>query len=356
MGNSSDIVIGMQPRIKLEPIALTDADWMYRLRSDPEVNRYIESPRPDSLEKMEETLRRIIEVNALERWNFLKILRADDRQPLGTICLWNYNEARTKAEFGFELFPMEQGKGIMSEALSLLLEFARREEQLKRVEAWTHRDNAAARRLLERHGFVRDLAEEEKAKTDGTLKSYVIYGLRLVPFVHPRSVETARLTQVPFVERDAPFILQLLNTEGWKRYIGDRGVTDEASAIAYLQGSPMRLEREQGMTFYKVCRKDDGSPIGMCGLILRDYLPGPDLGFAFLPEAEGKGYAREAAEAWIPLVKSVFGYDTLYAITVPENERSIGLLKRLSFEQQEMIEREGEKLMVWRRRVVRSEQ
>lgn len=338
----------MESRVKLEPIALSDAEWMYHLRSNPEVNRYIESPRPDSLEKMVETLRRIIEVNALERWNFLKILRATDHQPLGTICLWNYNEDRTKAELGFELFPDEQGKGMMSETLSLMLEFARREEQLKQVEAWTHRDNAAARRLLERHGFGRDLAEEEKARSDGTLKSYVIYELSLVPFVHPQSVETERLTQVPFSERDAPFILNLLNTEGWKRYIGDRGVADEAGAIAYLQRSPMRLEREQGMTFYKVSTKKDGSPIGMCGLILRDYLPGPDLGFAFLPEAEGKGYAREAAEAWVPLVKSVFGYDTVYAITVPENERSIRLLKRLSFEHQETIDRDGEKLMVWR--------
>ena len=345
----------MNQSIRLEPIAIADAEWMYRLRSNPVVNRYIEYTRPDSLEKMQETLQRIIEVNALERWNFNKILRAKDDQPLGTICLWNYNEDRTRAEFGFELFPEEHGKGIMSAALSLMLDFARKVEQLKEVGAWTHRDNSAARRLLERHGFERDLDAETKAAADDNLKSYVIYSRRLVPFVQPDRLETTRLRQMPFTEADAQFILQLLNTDGWKRYIGDRGVTDEASAIAYLQRSPMRLEREQGMSFYQVCKKDDGTPIGMCGLILRDYLPGPDLGFAFLPEAEGKGYAYEAAMAWIPLVKSIFGYETVYAITVPENERSIRLLKKLLFEQQDVIEHEGEKLMVWRR-VVGGEQ
>ena len=79
---------------------------------------------------------------------------------------------------------------------------------------------------------------------------------------------------MPLTEADAQFILQLLNTDGWKRYIGDRGVTDEASAIAYLQRSPMRLEREQGMSFYQVCKKDDGTPIGAAPRYL---LVGPEL-------------------------------------------------------------------------------
>ena len=74
------------------------------------------------------------------------------------------------------------------------------------------------------------------------------------------------------------------------------------------------------------------------------------------PRLSGRrGPAYEAAMAWIPLVKSIFGYETVYAITVPENERSIRLLKKLLFEQQDMIEHEGEKLMVWRR-VVGGEQ
>ena len=143
----------------------------------------------------------------------------------------------------------------MSEALSLMLDFARKVEQLKEVGAWTHRDNSAARRLLERHGFERDLDAESKAAADDNLKSYVIYSRRLVPFVQPDRLETTRLRQMPFTEGDAQFILQLLNTDGWKRYIGDRGVTDEASAIAYLQRSPMRLEREQGMSFIRYARK-----------------------------------------------------------------------------------------------------
>ena len=109
----------MKPEHQTEPIAIADAEWMYRLRSNPVVNRYIEYTRPDSLEKMQETLQRIIEVNALG--TSIRSCAKDD-QPLGTICLWNYNEDRTRAEFGFELFPEEHGKGIMS-AASLMLDF-----------------------------------------------------------------------------------------------------------------------------------------------------------------------------------------------------------------------------------------
>lgn len=339
----------MQSRIQMEPVSRADAGWMYRLRTDPQVIRYVDSPRIASESAMADKLDQLRRSDAAGDSIFRKILLADGGAPIGTICLWNFNLDRSCAEFGFELFPEYQGKGYMSEALQQLLDVSRRQLGLSRVEAWTHPENLPAQRLLGRFGFSRDAEAEAAAIADGTLKGYTIYSRSLPRFVRSQMLESARLRQEPFQASDAGFILRLLNTEGWLRYIGDRGVTDEASARAYLERSPIRLERETGMTFYKVSLKESGAPVGMCGLILRDYLPGPDLGFAFLPEAEGKGYAVEAAQAWLPVARNVFGYDTLWAITVPENQRSIRLLERLGFSPQGIMEHEGEKLMRWSR-------
>jgi RimJ/RimL family protein N-acetyltransferase len=74
-----------------------------------------------------------------------------------------------------------------------------------------------------------------------------------------------------------------------------------------------------------------GQPIGLVGLVKRDYLPEPDLGFALLDAYAGRGLAYEAASAVLPLARAQ-GLQRLLAITDPDNRRSIGLLHRLGFE------------------------
>jgi ribosomal-protein-alanine N-acetyltransferase len=69
----------------------------------------------------------------------------------------------------------------------------------------------------------------------------------------------------------------------------------------------------------------------MCGLIRRDTLDHPDLGFAFLPRFRGQGYAREAAQATLDYARQSLDIGPLLAITSLDNERSIALLEKLGF-------------------------
>lgn len=142
-------------------------------------------------------------------------------------------------------------------------------------------------------------------------------------------LKTDRLTIRKLALPDAPFILELVNSPGWLRYIGDRKVHSEEDAQAYIENGPLKSYRENGFGLWKV--ELASTPIGMCGILKRPDLELPDLGFAFLPEYHGLGYASEAAAATLSFARDVLHLPQLCAIVQPDNARSIALLKKNGF-------------------------
>ena len=140
---------------------------------------------------------------------------------------------------------------------------------------------------------------------------------------------TARLRLRELDEDDAGFMVELLNQPDFLRFIGDRGVRDEVQARSYLRDGPIAGYARHGMGMYAVEPRDGGAPIGLCGLVVRDGLPGPDIGFAFLPPYYGQGYAFEAARAVLDLARHALALPRVLAIVSPGNDRSIALLRRL---------------------------
>ena len=130
---------------------------------------------------------------------------------------------------------------------------------------------------------------------------------------------------------DAPFIVRLLNDEGWLRYIGDRGVRDLDTAQTYLQNGPIVSYAENGFGLYCVISRATHEPMGLCGIIRRPGLDHPDLGYGFLPHYGGKGLAREAAELTLIHARKDLKLGPILAITKQDNDVSMGLLKRLGF-------------------------
>lgn len=144
-------------------------------------------------------------------------------------------------------------------------------------------------------------------------------------------LETERLVLSRLSALDAGFIVELLNETAFLRYIGDRGVRDEADALRYVEAGPVASYARFGFGLYRVGLKPAGDPIGICGLLKRDALPDPDLGFALLERYRSRGYAHEAAAAVLALGRASFGLRRILAITSPDNEVSIGLLAKLGF-------------------------
>ncbi len=146
--------------------------------------------------------------------------------------------------------------------------------------------------------------------------------------------DTPRLRLRRLGLEDAPFILELVNDPDWLRFIGDRGIHDLDAARRYIVDGPQAMQARHGFSLYCVTSKEDGAPLGMCGLIKRDNLEDVDLGFAFLNACRGRGYAREAAAGTLEHARAL-GLRRIAAITDPENARSIHLLEGLGFRFQE---------------------
>ena len=144
-------------------------------------------------------------------------------------------------------------------------------------------------------------------------------------------LRTPRLRIRELTAADAPFILTLLNDPAWIRFIGDRGVRTIEDAVAYIDRGPRASYALNGFGLCIVTLVDGATPIGICGLIKRDSLPGPDLGFAFLPAYRSQGYAFEAASAVRDFGRDHLRLSSLLAIVHPANGPSIRLLEKLGF-------------------------
>jgi len=153
-----------------------------------------------------------------------------------------------------------------------------------------------------------------------------------------RILETKRLLLREFTQDDAPFILELVNDPAWLQFIGDRNVHTLAEAKSYLQTGPIDSYHRFGFGLYLVQLQADDVPIGMCGLIKRPSLPDVDIGFAFLPQYTGKGYAFEAATAVLTYAKTKLKLKRIVAITAVNNDRSIKLLEKLGFHYEKMVQ------------------
>ncbi len=144
-------------------------------------------------------------------------------------------------------------------------------------------------------------------------------------------IETERLKLRKLTYEDSDFLLELLNSPAWLRYIGDKNVHTTQDAHKYLRDGPMQSYILNGFGLSMVELKTDNIPIGVCGLIKREFLSIPDLGFAYLPQFHGKGFAHEMAQAILKHAKEILNISTVGAFTLESNLKSIHLLKKLGF-------------------------
>jgi RimJ/RimL family protein N-acetyltransferase len=152
-----------------------------------------------------------------------------------------------------------------------------------------------------------------------------------------RVLETERLILRRLTTGDSEFILALLNDPSWLRFIGDKGVRTLDDARDYILKNPVAMYERLGFGLYLTELKGTGVSIGLCGLIKRDSLEDVDIGFAFLQEFRGKGYAYESASAVMEYGRSSFGLNRIVAIASPDNYDSAKLLEKLGFRFERMV-------------------
>jgi RimJ/RimL family protein N-acetyltransferase len=150
-------------------------------------------------------------------------------------------------------------------------------------------------------------------------------------------IETNRLILREFNLDDSDFILKLLNTPKWIKFIGDRGIKSKKDAEKYLINGPIKSYRENGFGLWVVILKNSLIPVGMCGILKREFLDDHDIGFAMLPEYENNGYGYEAANATLGFAKENLKLSRIVGFTLHYNNHSINLLNKLGFNYEKMI-------------------
>ncbi len=148
-------------------------------------------------------------------------------------------------------------------------------------------------------------------------------------------IQTLRLSLRELDLGDSGFILELLNEAGFIRFIGDKGVRSIADARDYILQGPMDSYVRNGFGLYAACLRDTpnagsaGTPIGICGLVRRQGLTDPDVGFAFLARHWSKGYAVESAAAVLAHARQKLNLARIVAITSADNAQSIAVLEKI---------------------------
>lgn len=150
-------------------------------------------------------------------------------------------------------------------------------------------------------------------------------------------VETERLILRRLSVDDGEFILGLLNQPAFLQFIGDKGVRTLDDAREYILTGPMASYERFGFGLYLTSLKESQIPIGICGLLKRDFLEDVDVGFAFLPEFWSKGYASESAAAVLAHGRDVLGIRRIVAIVSPENDASIHVLEKIGLRFEQMV-------------------
>jgi RimJ/RimL family protein N-acetyltransferase len=150
-------------------------------------------------------------------------------------------------------------------------------------------------------------------------------------------IETARLSLREISTGDDAFIFALMNDSSYLQYIGDRGIRTLENARTYIQEKFVRGYARFGHGLYLVELKSSQVSVGICGLVKRDGLEHPDIGFAFLPEHRSRGFAFEAARAALDFGFGSLAMKTVLGITSADNRASIRLLEKLGLRYQRMI-------------------
>lgn len=308
-------------RLVLRPLLDSDAPEIFIQRSDERIIRYTEVPKAVDMEDAVNWIDKIADITERGEGLAWAICYKGQEKLLGTFCLWNLDSGKSTAELGYSLHPDYWRMGYASEALAAVMDFAFNELKAHLLVAYSNHQNLPSLSLLEKTGFAK-IGEEAQ---------YHVFACCQSPFGR-LLLETERMSLREVTKEDAPFIHDLVNAPDWLKNIGDRGVRTLDDARKYAIERLLLGCRREGFGFYLMERKTDRAPLGMCGLVKRDFLDDIDIGYALLPQFYGQGYAKEAAEAMMDFAAQKLKLPRLAAITTTTNLPSIRLLEKIGLQ------------------------
>lgn len=158
-------------RLTLRQLLINDEEEIFTLRSDSEINKYLDRQLSNTIEDARNFINKVNE-NVNKNVSIYWAITLSDRNIfVGTICLYSFLDENDNCEIGYELLTNFQGQGIMNEAVEKVIDYAFNIIKVQKIEAFFHRNNQRSIKLLEKLFF------RNSNKFDETMPELVCYHL-----------------------------------------------------------------------------------------------------------------------------------------------------------------------------------
>jgi [ribosomal protein S5]-alanine N-acetyltransferase len=165
-------------RLVLREIVSMDAPALFEFRKDADNMRYYGSDLMETIDGAHELVELFsswrVMPNPGTRWALQ--LRTESTL-IGTCGLFKWNRNWRSCTIGYELNPKYQGKGLMTEALTPMIDWGFQEMDLNRIVAEIHPENAASISLARHLGFVEEGRLRQAGFWGGRFEDFLLFSL-----------------------------------------------------------------------------------------------------------------------------------------------------------------------------------
>jgi ribosomal-protein-alanine N-acetyltransferase len=158
-------------RLTLRQVEINDEQEIFTLRSDSDVNKYLDRKIANTLDDARDFINKVNENINKKDSLYWAITFKDKNVLVGTICLFSFSNEKDKCEIGYELLTNFQKQGIMQEAVGKVIDYAFNAIKVKKIDASFHRDNQRSIKLLKKFSFI---DSNEPDNTDPNLINYYL--------------------------------------------------------------------------------------------------------------------------------------------------------------------------------------
>lgn len=178
-------------RLHLRPTQENDAEALFPVKSDPDATeRYGQEPHR-TVDQTRDWLRQYLLDYQQRKAMMWSLVNREDEKVIGECCLWNFGPEYHCAELGYELHPSYWKRGLMTEALRVILAFGFMELELHRIEASSLESNIPSKDLLVNLGFKHEGTLRQRHHYAGQFWDEKYYGLLRTEWMDRSNLETS---------------------------------------------------------------------------------------------------------------------------------------------------------------------
>lgn len=160
-------------RLLLCKISLDDAENIFLLRTNEAAMKYIHKPKLNSIDDAKEIIKKMNEPDRIQ-WGITLI---KEYKIIGTIGYHRIEKDHYRAEIGYMLAPDYWNTGLMSEAITKVIEYGFNEMNLHSIEAIINPGNTVSRKILQKFNFIKEAYFKENFFFEGKFLDSEVYSL-----------------------------------------------------------------------------------------------------------------------------------------------------------------------------------